>query len=195
GRLADCLWAGAGLELTICLALAVAMAFLTILISRLLTRWFVWGEQLEEGFREILGPVDVSTALRLAAISGLAEEALFRGALQPELGLFWASLLFGLVHFPAEPRLRPWTIFAFVVGAGLGVLYDTTGGLLAPVLAHFLINAVNLAWLGQVGPGTSPPDADDPTARIVSGDTGIPGLSTFSGPEPDHADDYSVKHE
>jgi hypothetical protein len=69
--------------------------------------------------------------------------------LQPELGLFWASLIFGLVHFPAEPRLRPWTAFALLVGFSLGAIYELTGGLFAPVLAHFTINAINLAWMAD----------------------------------------------
>ncbi|MBI4872926.1 MAG: CPBP family intramembrane metalloprotease [Candidatus Riflebacteria bacterium] len=128
---------------------ALAVAAATIVLSRFSTRCFSWAKQMETALQELLGPVSVPSAVHLAAVSAAAEELVFRGALQPELGLFWASLVFAVVHYPAEPRLRPWTLFAFVVGIALGLLFDATGGLFAPVLAHFAINAVNLSWLSD----------------------------------------------
>ena len=101
---------------------------------------------------EALGALEPRTALGLAAVSSVAEETLFRGALQPELGLATASLLFGCIHFPFDRRLLAWTAFAIGMGFCLGAIYDFTGGLMAPIGVHFLVNAVNLMWLSD---GTS----------------------------------------
>lgn len=141
GRL---LWSGSALA-------ALGPALLLALATIVLSRWicFNWrrGREMAQLLGQLLTPLTGTNAVQLAALSAAAEEALFRGALQPEIGLVPASLLFGIVHFPAEPRLRTWTAFAMAMGFALGGLYAATGGLAAPVLAHFLINAVNLAWL------------------------------------------------
>ena len=80
----------------------------------------------------------------VSVFSGIGEEAFFRGALQPELGLVAASVLFGALHVVPERRFFVWTLLS--VGAGLlfGFLYERTGGLLAPTTAHVLHNAATL---------------------------------------------------
>ncbi len=117
----------------------------------LLTREFTLrtrvGEGLGRALAEVLGPLGWRDCLLLAALSGVAEEAFFRGALQPLVGLVVASLIFGLVHFVPRREFLPWTGFAIAAGFLLGVLFETTGNLLAPVLAHATINAVNLKFL------------------------------------------------
>jgi membrane protease YdiL (CAAX protease family) len=77
----------------------------------------------------------------------VAEETFFRGALQPTLGWLPASLIFGLVHFAPRRELLPWTGFALCVGMVLGALFESTGNLVAPIVAHVGINAVNLRRL------------------------------------------------
>ena len=74
------------------------------------SRWFTLrsraGAALADALREALPPLRRRDAWLLALLSGFGEEALFRGALQPEVGLFWASLLFALVHLvPRRPLL------------------------------------------------------------------------------------------
>ena len=86
----------------------------------------------------------------LAIASSLGEEAFFRGALLPALGrggLVTSSLVFALLHLgPLSrfPRMLPWTISSFVTALVLGGLFLVTGNLVAPVMAHFLVNFVNL---------------------------------------------------
>jgi len=83
----------------------------------------------------------------LAALSGFGEEALFRGALQPVLGLVATSLLFGVLHVGPDRRYLIWTLWAVLAGFVLGLLYNLTGGILAPAAAHALNNAaVLLLW-------------------------------------------------
>ena len=80
----------------------------------------------------------------LAAFSGVGEEALFRGALQPEIGIVASSLLFGALHVGPDRRYLLWTLWAVGAGFLFGALYAWTGGILAPVVAHALHNAVTL---------------------------------------------------
>jgi membrane protease YdiL (CAAX protease family) len=82
--------------------------------------------------------------LLVSIFSGVGEETFFRGALQQEFGLVAASLLFGLAHVGPDRRYLVWTIWAVLAGFVFGALYETTGGLLAPVIAHGAHNAATL---------------------------------------------------
>jgi membrane protease YdiL (CAAX protease family) len=122
-------------------------AGIVIALSWEVTRRSVWGRALAEALGQLLGPLSLRTCLLLAAVSGVAEEAFFRGSLQPRVGLVWASLLFGLAHFAPRRELLPWTLFSVAAGFLLGFLFEATGNLVAPIVAHVAINAVNLRLL------------------------------------------------
>lgn len=62
--------------------------------------------------------------LVLALAPGICEETLFRGALQPRLGILAAALLFTSIH--TEYGLSFDTLSVFVIAIGLGVLRRTT---------------------------------------------------------------------
>jgi membrane protease YdiL (CAAX protease family) len=129
----------------ISLGLAAGVAF--VALSRWLTRHTSAGERLARRLAGALGKLELRHCLALALASALGEEALFRGALQPSLGLLGASLVFGGVHFAPRRDLWPWSVFAFVGGLGLGSLFDATGNLVAPIVAHATLNALNLTLL------------------------------------------------
>lgn len=129
------------------LAVGLLAGGLVILLSHELTRRTDWGGQLARTLAAVLGRLAWSQCLVLAVLSGIAEEAFFRGALQPHVGLVAASLLFALAHFAPRRDLLPWTAFSLGAGLLLGGLFDATGNLTAPVVAHALINAVNLRLL------------------------------------------------
>ena len=85
------------------------------------------------------------TSLILVSVfSGVGEEAFFRGAVQQEFGLVVASVLFGLAHIGPDRRYLVWTAWAVFAGFIFGVIYDLSGGLLAPVFAHTAHNATTL---------------------------------------------------
>jgi len=85
------------------------------------------------------------TGLALVSVfSGVGEETFFRGAIQQEFGIVAASLVFGLIHVGPERRYLVWTVWAVLAGFLFGVLYNVTGGLLAPILAHSTHNAATL---------------------------------------------------
>ena len=118
-----------------------------LVLSRWMTRRTAWGEAMARALAGTLDGISVPNSLLLAVASGLAEEMLFRGALQPQVGWLVASLLFGLLHFIPRRELLPWTGFALLVGSLFGALFLWTGNLVAPVVAHVLVNAVNLPML------------------------------------------------
>lgn len=90
---------------------------------------------------------DKSSLVLLSLFSGVGEEMLFRGAVQPEFGLVVAALAFGLVHVGPDRRYLVWTAWAVLAGFLFGFLYEFSGGLLAPVVAHTLHNAATfLLW-------------------------------------------------
>ena len=101
------------------------------------------------GLGKELGPRLVDGAKRrdlvlVSVFSGVGEEAFFRGALQPEIGVVAASLLFGALHVGPDRRYLAWTLWAVGAGFLFGFLYQWTGGLLAPVVAHAAHNAATL---------------------------------------------------
>ena len=98
----------------------------------------------EELAPRLVDRADRSGLVLVAIFSGLGEETFFRGALQPEFGLVVASLVFGLVHVGPDRRYLVWTALAVLAGFMFGALYEITGGLLAPILAHCAHNAVTL---------------------------------------------------
>ena len=110
---------------------------------------------LEAQIAELLGPLRRSEAIGLAVLSGFAEELFFRGALQGAIdgvgGWLAASVIFGLVHTGPGREFRLWTLFALTAGFLLGGLMVWRGNLLAPVIAHFAVNAVNLSRLAAQG--------------------------------------------
>lgn len=129
--------------------LGLAFALVVVALSGFGSRRFAWVRALEGEFRRVLGPMTDSEAFLAAVLSGCAEELLFRGALQPLIGLPLASLLFGLVHVGPGKRFLPWTIFAIVAGFAFGSLVHFGYGLLPAMLSHGLINFLNLRRIGE----------------------------------------------
>jgi CAAX protease family protein len=96
---------------------------------------------------DLLTPFGKSLSLAeiaaLAALSGISEEIFFRGAVQGEIGIVGASLLFGLLH----PLNVSYVIWASSVGFAFGFLYQLTGSLVPPILCHGFYNLGALLYL------------------------------------------------
>lgn len=109
------------------------------------------------------------TVLALAAVgvaAPVAEELVFRGLLFRlardrwgwTRGMVLTALFFGVMHF------QPWSLFGVVgLGALLAVLYQWTGSLTAPMVAHGVHNLVSMALLLRWDGRTEQPDS------VVSG--------------------------
>ncbi len=132
---------------TLDVAAGVGLGLATVLATRLMSARFAWARRIDDEFREMLAPLDARNVASLAFMSGLAEEMFFRGFLQPHLGLWATSLLFGAAHLPHRRHQIPWTVAAAVMGLALGRIFELRGSLLGPFLAHFTINYFNLHHL------------------------------------------------
>jgi membrane protease YdiL (CAAX protease family) len=137
----------AGIDWTRDLGAGVVAGLAVVLVSHAFTEWTRMGEGLARALAATIGAVSVPDLLLLAMASGLAEELLFRGALQPRVGLVLASILFGCVHFVPRREFMPWTVFAILAGFLFGGLFAWTGNLIAPVVAHTVVNGINLPLL------------------------------------------------
>jgi uncharacterized protein len=120
---------------------AVATVSLGLLAYRVLP---VLRHIAEELAPRLVDGADRGSLALLAIFSGVGEETFFRGAIQQEFGLVVASLVFGLVHVGPDRRYLVWTAWAVLAGFLFGALYEVTGGLLAPILAHSAHNAATL---------------------------------------------------
>ena len=129
------------------LVLGLSGGLVLLVAGETLLEPFAWPHRLREEVAGLLGPLTLRRAAAVALLSGVGEELLFRVGLQPILGLWVTSLLFGLLH--TAPGIRGWALFAFLGGVFFGLLYDSTGSLWAPALAHALVNGVQLALLGR----------------------------------------------
>ena len=101
-------------------------------------------------YRDLLKPAFAGIGARevvvISLAAGIGEELLFRGVLQPELGLIPASLIFGVLHTGGRGTLA-FGCWVTLMGAALGWLAVATGGLLAPIVAHALYDAAALAYI------------------------------------------------
>jgi membrane protease YdiL (CAAX protease family) len=121
-----------------------------VFASRMALYRFEWARALHRELRHLLFPLTESEILVLAAASSVGEEMFFRGALVPSLGLFWSSTVFALLHIGPKRRYLPWTLSSFGAGWLFGLMFLWTGDLTGPVVAHFLVNFLNLKHVAQV---------------------------------------------
>lgn len=126
------------------LAAGLALGLLTVGLSRLLVARLAWARSLYLWFREVLGPLTIGQVAALALLSSVGEELLFRGAMQPALGLWPTTLIFAVLHFPSRLQLWPWTVMAALLGLLFGLLTLWSGNVAGATLAHLVINLLNL---------------------------------------------------
>ena len=112
-------------------------------------------EQIPQPLAEKLVSSNSSALVALLAgfaivVAPLFEELFFRGFAYPVLkqrlgvaaALMTVSVVFALIHCHL-PSMAP----LFALSFGLGVAYEVTGSLLAPITMHALFNAANVAML------------------------------------------------
>lgn len=121
------------------LLLAAATPFLVGRIKSL--------RQLEREFGWMLGEQRGWECVYLALLSGVAEEYFFRGAMMHAWGPWAALAAFAALHWPVRAEFRAWPVTAALVGVVLTGQALWTGGVLAPVLTHAIVNAINLLRL------------------------------------------------
>ncbi|MWC28433.1 CPBP family intramembrane glutamic endopeptidase [Paenibacillus sp. MMS18-CY102] len=120
------------------LGLAVAVIVVDLLISR-----FVPEEASDDGGvnDRLFKHRPIWHILVISFIVAVCEEVLFRGAIQHSFGPYWTSILFAAIHVR---YLRHWipTGLVFSISYGLGWIYIQADTLWAPIIAHFLVDAI-----------------------------------------------------
>ncbi len=76
----------------------------------------------------------------LGVLSGIVEEILFRGIIQPYLGLCGTALLFSALHVGPKGLFSTWTVSALLFGLVLGYQYRVTGSVWPSMISHCLVN-------------------------------------------------------
>ena len=75
-----------------------------------------------------------------------------RAAMLDAWGPIVSSVVFALMHVPPRRELWPWTVSAGLLGLLLAALTLATGNLGAAIVAHFVINSINLAYITRRAP-------------------------------------------
>lgn len=124
-----------------------ALAAATVRATRVLVKRAGWAKMLHADLRPAVRDAGDGTLVVLGLASGVSEELFFRGLIVPVLGLFLSALAFGALH-----RLRGrvgwiWASWAAVMGCLFGGLFVVTGSLVGPIVAHVVINVMNLRFL------------------------------------------------
>jgi uncharacterized protein len=95
---------------------------------------------LDEFTESLYGNLATATgALVLGLSAGISEEILFRGAVQPRLGLLLATFLFTIGHI--QPGVTPVTVEVFFIGLVLGITRSRANTTTA-ILVHAGYNAI-----------------------------------------------------
>ncbi len=136
------------------LSAGTGTALVLVIVTYLLAKYVKPFHELGREFSNVLGTMSTREVLQIGALSGAAEELVFRGTMQPWLAghmgtgsaIAVTSVVFGLLHFVPYRVFFPLTGFATVVGLICGALFEMNHTIVAPMVAHVLLNAINL-WL------------------------------------------------
>lgn len=143
-------------DTSIGLAAAFALAIGNyVLLTRAPANWLVSGVRhvYRQTIVPLFGGIHPIGAIAIGAAAGLGEEWLFRGVLQPHVGLIASSVLFGVAHVGGW-RMLPFGVWATAMGLIMGGLAIFTGGLIAPVVAHAVYDMLALAYIRRGAQGT-----------------------------------------
>ncbi len=119
-----------------------------------------------ESFR----PLDYVT---IAVCAGLGEEVLFRGAIQPVVGVVIQAVLFGLVHWTCRAHVG----IAVTAGLAFGLVVQLSGSLWPGIAAHFAVDlttglalgeALRRGWIDHAGRFAAPTPASTSTSVSAS---------------------------
>ena len=133
-------------------ALGIALGGLVVVVTRRLVERATWAQELARALKPFARDLTGTGIVVVAVLSSVGEEFLFRGLLEPWLGLWLQAVLFGLLHQMRGPSRWAWAVWAGIVGLLFGVLFVPTGSFVGPILAHAVINGFNLNYLQSHDP-------------------------------------------
>lgn len=146
-------WAGTSgwVALLASLAFGGLLAFVTVRTTRIVGR-ARWARALHADLRPVAHGLDDVAIVFMAFASGVGEELFFRGWLTPLVGVLASSVAFGALHQVRGRARWAWAAWATLMGLAFASLYELTGNLVGPIVAHVTVNAVNLRYLRDHDP-------------------------------------------
>lgn len=140
-------WRGGSLAWWLQLLIGVGFGLVVVQLGKIIERRFEFARRLSDELTTLIPALNIQEVVIAAFFSSIAEEVFFRGAMQDALGFWLTAAAFMVVHGFFERRYMWWMIFAGVMGMAFGWMMLALGTLIAPVAAHFTINAINLRIL------------------------------------------------
>ncbi len=148
-------WKAAGIGLAVGAVSAPALVLLQDGLTVVAKKYLHWNLEAEELVQK-LGSPHISEAAKIfigvtaIVVAPVAEEVIFRGMLYPTVkqigfpraALFGTSILFALAHGSAMAFV-PLALFSMI----LIWLYEWRDNLVAPMMAHCALNALNYYWI------------------------------------------------
>ncbi len=120
----------------------IGFALSVLFIDVMLARWTPKEVMNDGGLNErLFSRLPLWHIAVIAMVISFSEELLFRGAIQHSWGPYWTSILFTAIHVR---YLKHWLLtgLVFCISYGLGWIYEHTGSLWTPVVAHFMIDFI-----------------------------------------------------
>ena len=127
----------------------VAIAFLT-LGQFLLEDAFPSYRRLKMTFAQIFKGLNLWQVVLLALLSSVGEELLFRGAMQPFLGVWFTAAIFAIMHVDPDGRSAIWTCWALIGGIIMGLAVKVTGSLWPAIFIHFGVNLISIRRVSRL---------------------------------------------
>lgn len=149
-------WQRLGLERPTGEQLLIGLGWIMVLVFMQSVAGAIWllldstqAELLEGISSELFGNIDtLAEWLLLAAATGIGEELLFRGAVQPVFGLFFTSFLFATAH--VQYGVTPVTFVVFFIGIILGLIrrrYNTSTAIFVHAGYNLVLGLLSLLAL------------------------------------------------
>jgi membrane protease YdiL (CAAX protease family) len=135
-------------------AWGIAIGFLVTVPAGVLISSVPWFVAFRRQLIELVSRADLNgfNPLWISLCAGVGEETLFRGALQPLLGLWVTSLIWTVLHyqtggFRTMNRMKAvYAVLVFLASVLLGIVFVQIG-LIAAMVAHTVIDLVALTML------------------------------------------------
>ncbi len=127
-----------------------------------------WMETVMKKYAGLIGPFKLSiwNILYVSICAGIGEEILFRGAIQPLIGIIFTAIIFVGLHGylnPKDARISVYGFFMVFIMIAIGLMCDHIG-ILSTIIAHTVIDIYLLLVLTKTGQELNSKDESvDPT--------------------------------
>lgn len=126
------------------------------LLAALLAHFVIsrkWMEEVRAKYAGLIGPLKLGfwEILYISICAGIEEEVLFRGAIQPILGVIFTAVVFVALHGylnPKDARISAYGFYLVLVMIAIGVICDQIG-IVSSMIAHTVIDIYLLLVLSS----------------------------------------------